>query len=173
MTPSIQLYLTFFSILYTNFLLIYLAFNTFGRPCAIGSTNRFTAQEGPQQDQVAVDEIVSQLDCERYWLYAAVDPDTNKLLHRKLEPVRTHALAHAFFGEVREKHDVDDIPRNRRFLVCERGALRLVNVAARSRSQHSIFAVSNVSEQFLIEHRHRNQQTAHFPWINETASPTQ
>ncbi|SEO13467.1 Transposase (or an inactivated derivative) [Halorientalis persicus] len=65
-------------------------------------------QDGRQPDHVAVDETVIQLDNERYWLYAAVDPDTNELLHTKLEPVRTNALAHAFFAELREKHDVDD-----------------------------------------------------------------
>ncbi len=49
-----------------------------------------------------------QLDEKRYWLYAAVDSDTNNLLHSKLEPVRTNVFAHAFFAELREKHDVDD-----------------------------------------------------------------
>ncbi|WP_247009449.1 IS6 family transposase [Halorientalis litorea] len=65
-------------------------------------------QDGRQPDHVAVDETVIQLDDERYWLYAAVDPDTNELLHTKLEPVRTNAFAHAFFAELREKHAVDD-----------------------------------------------------------------
>ena len=31
-------------------------------------------------DHVAVDETVIQLNDERYWLYAAVDPETNELL---------------------------------------------------------------------------------------------
>ena len=60
-------------------------------------------------DHVAVDETVIRLNDEQYWLYAAVDPDTNGLLHTKLEPVRTNTLAHAFFAELREKHDVDDL----------------------------------------------------------------
>jgi putative transposase len=51
---------------------------------------------------------VLQLDDERDCLYAAVDPETNELLHTKLESVRTNALAHAFFAELREKHAVDD-----------------------------------------------------------------
>src|SRR6056297_42353 len=65
-------------------------------------------RDGQQPDHVAVDETVIQLNDERYWLYAAVDPETNELLHTKLEPVRTNALAHAFYAELREKHDVDD-----------------------------------------------------------------
>jgi len=51
---------------------------------------------------------VIRIDDEQYWLYAAVDPDTNELLHTKLDPTRNNALAHAFFAELREKHDVDD-----------------------------------------------------------------
>ena len=49
-----------------------------------------------------------QLGDERYWLYAAVDPDSNDLLHTKLEPGRTNGFVHAFFAELREKYDVDD-----------------------------------------------------------------
>ena len=69
-------------------------------------------EEGQNPDHVAVDETVIQLNDERYWLYAAVDPESNELLHTKLEPVRTNVFAHAFFAELREKHDVDDVPRN-------------------------------------------------------------
>ena len=38
---------------------------------------------GRTPDHVAVDETVIQLDGERYWLYAAVDPDTSELPHRR------------------------------------------------------------------------------------------
>ena len=59
-------------------------------------------------DHVAVDETVIQLNDEQYWLYAAVDPDTNELLHTTLEPTTTKVLAHSFLTELSEKHDVDD-----------------------------------------------------------------
>ena len=65
-------------------------------------------EAGRCPDHVAVDETVIQLNDQRYWLYAAVDPDTNELLHTQLEPTRNNGLAHAFFTELREKHDVDD-----------------------------------------------------------------
>jgi len=65
-------------------------------------------EDGCSPDHVAVDETVIQLDDQRYWLYAAVDPKTNELLHTQLEPTRTNVLAHRFFAELREKHDVDD-----------------------------------------------------------------
>jgi transposase-like protein len=59
-------------------------------------------------DHVAVDETVIQLNDERYWLYAAVDPATNRLLHVRLFPTRTQALTEMFLSELREKHLVDD-----------------------------------------------------------------
>ncbi|CCQ36035.1 ISH14-type transposase ISNamo9 [Natronomonas moolapensis 8.8.11] len=58
-------------------------------------------------DHVAVDETVIQLNDEQYWLYAAVDPETNELLHTTLEPTTNKVIAHEFFAELREKHDVD------------------------------------------------------------------
>jgi len=64
--------------------------------------------DGRNPTHVAVDETVIRLNGEQYWLYAGVDPDTNELLHTKLEPTRPKVIAHSFFHELREKHDVDD-----------------------------------------------------------------
>ena len=64
--------------------------------------------DGANPDHVAVDETVIQLNDERYWLYAAVDPATNRLLHVRLFPTRTLALTEMFLSELREKHLVDD-----------------------------------------------------------------
>ena len=49
-----------------------------------------------------------QLDDEQYWLYAAVDPQSNDLLHTTLETTRNNVIADQFFAELRDKHDVDD-----------------------------------------------------------------
>jgi transposase-like protein len=65
-------------------------------------------ESGRTPDHVAVDETVTRLNDERYWLYAAVDPDSNELLHTKLEPTRNNALAHGFFAELRERHHVEE-----------------------------------------------------------------
>ncbi|SFQ20912.1 DDE domain-containing protein [Halolamina pelagica] len=48
--------------------------------------------DGANPDHVAVDETVIQLNDERFWLYAAVDSDTNRLLHVKLSPTRNQAI---------------------------------------------------------------------------------
>ncbi|SNR25771.1 Transposase (or an inactivated derivative) [Halorubrum ezzemoulense] len=59
-------------------------------------------------NHVAIDETVIQLDDEQYWLYAAVDPESNDLLHTQLEPTTNNALADRFFADLRDKHDIDD-----------------------------------------------------------------
>jgi len=63
--------------------------------------------DGAEPNQVAVDEAVIQLNDERYWLYAAVEPDTNRLLHVRLYSTRT-ANTSMFLSELREKQRVDD-----------------------------------------------------------------
>ncbi|AXR78501.1 transposase [Natrarchaeobaculum sulfurireducens] len=65
-------------------------------------------ESGRNPDHVAVDETVIRLDDEQYWLYAAVNPKSNELLHTKLEPTRTKVIASNFVRELREKHDVDN-----------------------------------------------------------------
>jgi transposase-like protein len=44
---------------------------------------------------------------QRYWLFAAVDPDTNRLLYVRLFPTRTQALTEMFLAELREKYLLD------------------------------------------------------------------
>lgn len=58
--------------------------------------------------KVALDETVVKVDGDRFWLYAAVDPDTNVILHVGLYPTRTTALTKMFLRELAEKHDVED-----------------------------------------------------------------
>ena len=65
-------------------------------------------ESGRSPNHVAVDETVIQFDDEQYWLYAALDPDSNDLLHPTLEPARTNVIVDQFFPKLREKHDVDD-----------------------------------------------------------------
>ncbi|WP_435118839.1 IS6 family transposase [Halolamina sp. C58] len=64
--------------------------------------------DGANPDHVAVDETVIQLNDDRFWLYAAVDPNTNRLLHVKLSPTRNQAITEMFLAELRDKHLVDN-----------------------------------------------------------------
>ncbi|WP_435095278.1 IS6 family transposase [Halorubrum sp. N11] len=65
-------------------------------------------EAGRCPDHDAVDETVIRLNDEQYWLYAAVDPETNELSYTKLEPTKTKVLAHSFLTGLSEKHDVSD-----------------------------------------------------------------
>jgi len=65
-------------------------------------------KDGRSPDHVAVDETVIQLNDEKYWLYAAVDPQTNELPQTKLRPTTNKGFANSFLTELNEKHDVDD-----------------------------------------------------------------
>ncbi|WP_436348979.1 IS6 family transposase [Natronorubrum sp. FCH18a] len=61
-----------------------------------------------EPNHVVLDETVIQLDEHRYWLYTAVDPETNKRPHRRLYSTTTTALIERFLRELTEKHDLDD-----------------------------------------------------------------
>jgi transposase-like protein len=64
--------------------------------------------EGHVPDYAVIDETVIQVNDQRYCLFAAVDPDTNQLLHVRLFPTRTQALTEMFLAEFCEEHLVDD-----------------------------------------------------------------
>jgi putative transposase len=56
-----------------------------------------------EPNHIAVDETVIQLNDERWWLYAAVDPETNEFLHVKLYSTRTTQLTVHFLRELKQK----------------------------------------------------------------------
>lgn len=82
--------------------------------------------DGADRDHVAVDETVIKLNDERFWLYAAADPDTNRLLHMTLFPARNPAITG--FAEFREKYLVDNVLRTPHVLMYERDDMCLVNM---------------------------------------------
>jgi putative transposase len=63
-------------------------------------------EEGRCPDHVALDETVIQIDDQQYWLYAAIDPETNEFLHVKLGIAQNLGLSELFLGELQAKHDV-------------------------------------------------------------------
>jgi len=65
-------------------------------------------ESGKNPDHIAVDETVIQLNDEQYWLYTAVDPETNELLYTTLGPTRNTMIAQQFLTEIGEKHDVSE-----------------------------------------------------------------
>jgi transposase-like protein len=64
--------------------------------------------DGSSPDHVALDETVIQLNDEQWWLYAAVDHETNRYLHVRPFPTRSTPVTKTFLQELREKHNVED-----------------------------------------------------------------
>jgi len=90
-------------------------------------------------DHVALDETVIRINGQQFWLYAAVDPETNEFLHVRLFTTTPTALTQQFLRELREKHDVYDV-------------VFLVDYA-----QHLAAALQRVGLQFqTIRHGNRN-----------------
>lgn len=56
-----------------------------------------------EPDRIAVDETVVQLNDERHWLCATVDPETNEFLHLRLFQMRTTERTMSFLRELKEK----------------------------------------------------------------------
>ncbi len=63
---------------------------------------------GASPDHVALDETVIRINGQQFWLYAAIDPQTNGFLHARLFTTTTTALTQRFLRELCEKHDVED-----------------------------------------------------------------
>ncbi|WP_430506587.1 IS6 family transposase [Haloparvum sp. PAK95] len=59
-------------------------------------------------DHVALDQKMIQVNNDRYWLYAAVNPLTNRILHIRLFQTYSIYLTQQFLRELAEKHDVSD-----------------------------------------------------------------
>ena len=64
--------------------------------------------DGRKPDHIAVDETVIQINDKRFWLYAAVDPQNNHLLHVQLFHSTTTVATRMFLRELAEKHDIED-----------------------------------------------------------------
>ena len=64
-------------------------------------------ESGHSPNQVALDETVIRLNDQQFWLYAAVDPQTNDLLHVRLFSTTTTSVTEIFLRELRQKHDVE------------------------------------------------------------------
>ena len=58
-------------------------------------------------NQIAVDETVIRVNGNREWLYTAVDPATNELLHVRLFQARATERTLLFLRELQEKYAVD------------------------------------------------------------------
>ncbi|TYL37312.1 hypothetical protein CV102_16935 [Natronococcus pandeyae] len=95
-----------------------------------------------------------QLPDQRYWLYAAVDPDTNEFLHVRLYPTRTTALTEMFLRKLKEKHDVE----NAVFLVDSAPWIKTALHHLRLRFQYEKHRNRNTVERLFQEIKRRTSQ---------------
>jgi transposase-like protein len=64
-------------------------------------------------NHVAVDETVIRLDDEQYWLYAAVDLESNDLLHTQLEPTTNNRASRLCIRQRVQRDRVDHVRQRR------------------------------------------------------------
>lgn len=131
--------------------------------------------DGKNPDHVAVDETVIRINDQRYWLYAAVDPQSKKYHHVRLFSSRTQALSEIFLSELRDKHQVD----NAIFLVDGAPWLHAALRRHGLRFQHETHGNRNAAERLFKELKRRTYQfTNHFrnadsataeTWLQTTA----
>jgi transposase-like protein len=109
---------------------------------------------GRNPDTIALDETVVKVNGERFWLYAAVEPETNVILHVSLYSTRTIVTTKLFLRDLAEKHEVDDAE----FLVDGTPWLqaRLFELAMHFR--HETFGVRNPVERIFQETKRRTEQ---------------
>ena len=60
-------------------------------------------------DQLAVDEKMIRLHGQQFWLYGAVDPQTNEILHLSLFPTATKQTTRWFLTELHHRYQLDDV----------------------------------------------------------------
>ena len=60
-------------------------------------------------DQLAVDEKVIRINGDDYWLYGAVDPETNKILQLRLFPTTTKQTTRWFLTELHRRYQLDNV----------------------------------------------------------------
>jgi len=60
-------------------------------------------------DQLAIDEKMIRLHGDEYWLYGAVDPYTNELLHVSLFPTTTKRTTRWFLTDLHHRYQPDDV----------------------------------------------------------------
>jgi len=61
------------------------------------------------EDQVAVDEKMIRVNGDECWLYGAVDPATNEIIHLRLFPATTKQTTRWFLAELHRQCRLDDV----------------------------------------------------------------
>jgi putative transposase len=109
---------------------------------------------GRDPDKIALDETVVKVDGERFWLYAAVEPDTNVILHVALYSTRNIVTTKMLLGDLAEKHEVE----NAEFLVDGAPWLQAGLFELGMHFRHETFGERNPVERVFQEIKRRTEQ---------------
>lgn len=109
---------------------------------------------GRDPEKIALDETVVKVNGEQYWLVAAVDPDTNVILHVRLYPSRNTALTKMFLRELKKKHAVE----NAEFFVDGAPWLHAGLFELGMHFRHETFGERNPVERVFQEIKRRTEQ---------------
>jgi transposase-like protein len=109
---------------------------------------------GCAPEQIALDETVILVNGDRFWVYAAVDPATNQILHCRLFMTRNLALKKRFLRELDQKHNVDDAE----FLVDGAPWLQAGLHELGMHFRHETFGERNPVERVFQEVKRRTEQ---------------
>ena len=60
-------------------------------------------------DQLAVDEKMIRINGQEFWLYGAIDPQTNEILHVRLFPTTTKQTTQWFLTELHRRYQLDGV----------------------------------------------------------------
>jgi transposase-like protein len=60
-------------------------------------------------NQLAVDKKMIRLHGQQFWLYGAVDPQTNEILHVSLFPIATKQTTRWFLAELNHRYQLTDV----------------------------------------------------------------
>lgn len=109
---------------------------------------------GRDPDQIALDETVVKVNGERFWLYAAVEPETSVILHVSLYPTRTIVTTKMFLRDLADKHEVEDAE----FLVDGAPWLQAGLFELGMHFRHETFGDRNPVERIFQEIKRRTEQ---------------
>ena len=126
-------------------------------------------------DQLAVDEKVIRINGADYWLYGAVDPNTNKIIHVRLFPATTKQTTRWFLTDLHHRCQLDGVE----FLVDDADYLvtvldndgyefRVVSHGNRNAIERVFWEIERRTSSFATSFNHVNPETAE-SWLQALA----
>ena len=126
-------------------------------------------------DRLAVDEKVIRINGDDYWLYGAVDPETNKILQLRLFPTTTKQTTRWFLTELHRRYQLDNVE----FLVDDADYLvnvleqdgyrfQMISHGNRNAIERVFWEIERRTSSFATSFNHVNPKTAE-SWLQALA----